>query len=514
MGITEPLPTSLFSSYQLIGSTSICLMKLFKYLFLTLAMLLLATSCSNVDDKLEGMIPSDAVLVVKADMAQLIKHSGVRQQDGKLLLPKKFKNMLDQTGGDPGFLEEEMTKLQESGIDFTQCCYAYVDKGAFRGQGDMDVVLLVPLSDEKKMQEFIKEKAEVEFKKQGDVMVAGEKPTYFVIKDGVLCCTSVYEDNYADDFISALSPKKNMTDNDAIVKALGTDDDVNIYVDSQKFRKEVARQFEGVSSPESMATSTIMDIFDVKSSAIHINLSDNELNIKSENVFDKNSDYPKLVKEMTGKPNADLLKMMPNADNAFIFSMSINGEAIANFSLVKKLLGDAYDDPDFAKVLDIFKSINGPVVVGAASNNLSEGDFNVVVAAKTPKANTLHNIIDMTPFAELGTRQGNEYVFQESSYDPEMVLGEKDNVLYFKLNNSSSSATMASNGEAKALFSDAISALYCTSTVDNMNMQLTMETKDGIDGNTTMWVKEDGKKLCFLDALAFFVKLASDLNIP
>jgi hypothetical protein len=27
-----------------------------------------------------------------------------------------------------------------------------------------------------------------------------------------------------------------------------------------------------------------------------------------------------------------------------------------------------------------------------------------------------------------------------------------------------------------------------------------------------MWVKEDGKKLCFLDALAFFVKLMNEVD--
>ncbi len=514
MGVTEPISTSLFFSYQPIGSTSICLMKLFKYLFLTLAVLLLATSCSNVNDTAESMIPSDAVLVVKADMAQLIKHSGIRQKDGKLLLPKKFKNMLEsQAGSDAEDLEEEMTKLQDSGIDFTHCCYIYVDKGAVTGKGDIDAVVLVPVSDEKKMQEYIEEKAEVKFEKKGDVMVAGDKPNYFVIKDGMLCYTSVYEDDFADDFIAALTPDKSMADNDAIVKALGTDDDVNIYMDAKKFRKEVGRQFEDGYDPESMAASTAMDIFDVESSAVHINLSDNELNVKSENIFDKNSDYPKLVKKMTGKPNADLIKMMPKAKNAIIFSVSINGEAIANFNLVKKLLGDAYDDPDFAKVLNIFKSINGPVVFGASSDDLSEGKFNLVLAAKTPKASNIHNIIDMTPFAEYGTRNGNEYVMQESSYDPEVILGEKDNVLYFKLNNNSnSSATMDGNSEAKSLFGNALSAVYCTSTVDNMNMQFTMESDDLINGKTTMWVKEDGKKLCFLDALAFFVKLMNEVD--
>lgn len=485
-------------------------MKLIKCLFLTLAVLLLATSCTK--DKTQEYIPSDAVVVLKADLSQLIKHSGIRQKDGKLLLPPKFKKMLEDQSGDAKDVEKEMNKLQESGIDFSGCCYGFMPNGALNGKSDFEFVFFVPLDDEKKMQEYLKEKAEVDFEKKGDVLVASNKPNIFVIKDGTLFVTEVWDEGVEDDFIAMLKPNKSMSDNDAIVKALGTDDDVNIFMDTKKFRKMAARELDGGYDPESMAASTMMDLFDVESSAIHINLADNEINVRTENEFDKNSDYPKLVKEMTGKPDADLIKMMPAADHVAVFSMSINGEAIANFNLVKNLLGEANDDPDFAKILNIFKSINGPVVIGAASDNLSEGEFNVVFATKTSKASDLHSIIDMTPLGEYGSREGNEYVMQDSPDDPKIILGEKDNVLYYKLNNSSSSSTLGDNGEAKSIFNNALAAFYCNSTIDNMQMQCTMASKDMIDGNTTMWVKEDGQKLCFLDALTFFVKLFEEMD--
>ncbi|MBO4803649.1 MAG: DUF4836 family protein [Muribaculaceae bacterium] len=485
-------------------------MKLIKCLFLTLAVLLLATSCTK--DKTQEYIPSDAVVVLKADLSQLIKHSGIRQKDGKLLLPPKFKKMLEDQSGDAKDVEKEMNKLQESGIDFSGCCYGFMPNGALNGKSDFEFVFLVPLDDEKKMQEYLKEKAEVDFEKKGDVLVASNKPNIFVIKDGTLFVTEVWDEGVEDDFITLLKPKKSMSDNDAIVKALGTDDDVNIFMDTKKFRKMAARELDGGYDPESMAASTMMDLFDVESSAIHINLADNEINVRTENEFDKNSDYMKLVKKMTSKPDADLVKMMPAGDNAIVFSLCINGEAIADFDLVKNLLGEAYDDPDFAKILNIFKSINGPVTIGAASNNLGEGEFNVVVATKTPKASDLHSIIDMTPMGEYGTREGSEYVLQESPDDPKIILGENNNVLYYKFNNSNSSATMGDNNAAKAIFSNALAALYFTSTIDNMQMQCTMESKDLKDGYTTMWVKEDGKKLCLLDALTFFAKLADEVD--
>ncbi len=473
-------------------------------------MLLLATSCSNVDDRTEGLIPSDALMVLKADMPQLIKHSGVEIKDGKIVLPTKFRKMLKEMG-DTKDMNKNLDKLVNSGIDFKHSSYVFVPDGAMNGKSDFDAVLLVPVDDENKVKDYIEDVANVVLEKKGDLLLGQDDGSIFLIKDGTLCCTQVWKEDVLDDLVELLSPESSMSSNDAIAKALDNSDDINIFINSEKIRKVAAKEIGNDRDPAAMAAASAMDIIDTESTAIHISLADNECNIRTENEFPENSDYLKLVKKMTAAPNADLVPMMPSGDHTMIYSVSINGAAIANFNLVKKLLGDAYDDPDFAKILDIFKSIKGPVVFGLACNDLQTKEFDAVVATKTPKASNLHGIIGMTPFAEEAQRKGGEYVISDSYGGPSFVLGEDDDVLYFKYL-SSGKKTSAKDKEIKSLFSESLAAVYCTSKIDDMKMQFTASSKDLASGSAKLWVMEDGKKLCLLDALTFFVKFSDAFN--
>ena len=438
-------------------------------------MLLLATSCSNVDDRTEGLIPSDAVMVLKADMPQLIKHSGVDIKDGKIVLPTKFRKMLKEMG-DTKDMNKNLDKLVNSGIDFKHSSYVFVPDGAINGKSDFSAVLLVPVDDENKVKDYIEDVANVVLDKKGDLLFGQDEGDIFLIKDGTLCYTSAWKEDVMDDLVELLSPESSMSSNESIAKALDNSDDINIFINSEKIRKVAAKEIGNDRDPAAMAASSAMDIVDTKSTAIHINLADNECNVTTENEFPENSDYLKLVKKMTAAPNADLVPMMPSGDHTMIYSVSINGAAIANFNLVKKLLGDAYNDPDFAKILDIFKSIKGPVVFGIACNDLKTKEFDAVVAAKTPKASDLHGIISMTPFAEEAQRSSTK------------------------------------DKEIKSLFSESVAAVYCTSTIDDMKMQFTASSKDLQSGNAKLFVMEDGKKLCFLDALTFFVKFSEEFD--
>jgi hypothetical protein len=486
-------------------------MRQIKFLFFSLAMLLLATSCSNVDDRTEGLIPSDAVMVLKADMPQLIKHSGVDIKDGKIVLPTKFRKMLKEMG-DSKDINKNLDKLVNSGIDFKHSSYVFVPDGAINGKSEFEVVVLVPVDDVDKVKNYIEDETDVVLEKKGDMMIGhGESGDYFLIKDGTMCYTSVWKEDVEDEFVELLSPESSISSNKAVAKALDTSDDINIFMDSKKIRKTATKEIGNDRDPAAMAAASAMDIIDTESTAIHINFADNECNIRTENEFPENSDYLKLVKKMTAAPNADLVPMMPSGDHTMIYSVSINGAAIANFNLVKKLLGDAYDDPDFAKILDIFKSIKGPVVFGLACNDLQTKEFDAVVATKTPKASNLHGIIGMTPFAEEAQRHGGEYVISASYGGPSFVLGEDDDVLYFKYL-SSGKKTSAKDKEIKSLFSESLAAVYCTSRIDDMKMQFTASSKDLASGSAKLWVMEDGKKLCLLDALTFFVKFSDAFN--
>ena len=157
----------------------------------------------------------------------------------------------------------------------------------------------------------------------------------------------------------------------------------------------------------------------------------------------------------------------------------------------------------------LFNALNSSF--GIACNDLKTKEFDAVVAAKTPKASDLHGIISMTPFAEEAQRHGGEYVISDSYGGPSFVLGENKDVLYFKfLGGGTKSSTK--DKEIKSLFSESVAAVYCTSTIDDMKMQFTASSKDLQSGNAKLFVMEDGKKLCFLDALTFFVKFSEEFD--
>lgn len=484
-------------------------MKFVKYLFISVVMLMMVSSCSKVEDKIESQIPADALLVMKVDVPQLIEHSGIEVKGGKVTLPPKFKQLMAENAAETKEMEDDMVALQNSGIDLTQCFYLFVpDNAISENSEDFDFVALFPVKDDKKLTAFFKDKLKATFsEKDGMKTATNEEGFFFALKDDILCITTSMSENPEKKLLSLISTDNNMTKKEEIVKALDGDYDVNIYVNSNKFKKFASKQAENLNGPESMAFGTAFDIFDVQSTALHLSLAGNEWTIKCENNFGKNSDYEKLVEMVQAKPDADLLTMMPTANNTAVFSVSLNGEKVAEMDMVKKFLDQAQGDPEFAKIVDVFKSINGPIVVGFAADELNPEKANVVLAMKCDKANQVPTFIESLPFAEMMTRNGDEYVISQSPSDPKMTLGFKNKVIYFKFSSTDNTTTMSNADDVKSLFSNSVMAFYFTSKVDNMQMQMTMDSKDMKNGETKFWVTENGKKLNPLDALTFFAKL-------
>lgn len=485
-------------------------MKLIKCFLFSVAMLMMVTSCSNVENQIEEQIPADAVVVVKADVAQLIQHSGVQVNGDKLTLPPKLKELMAQDASEVEAMEKEFAKLKNSGIDFNSCSYAFVTDKVIGDSGDdVSSVALIPIDDHNKLINFLKNECDASITEKDGMKIGKNADGFvFVIKDDVMCLTMSNLDNAADRVIAMTSPSSNMTAKDEIVKALGTDDDVNVFVDSKRINKLVSKNIDQYySGEELMFIKSMLDISDAQSAAYHLSLADNEWNIRCENNYDKNSDMAKLLDKVSAKPDASLFSMMPNADNAVIFSLCINGENIAQMDMVKPFIAQAQEDPDFARLIDLFKSINGPIVAGVATDDLSSGKFNGMLAVNCGKANQLPDLIGILPFADVVSRDGNEFVVpQESPSDPKVTLGFKDNLLYAKASTSDNSATMG-NADVKSLFADSRVAFYCTSKIDNMQMQITAGSKDLKNSNAKFWVTENGKKLSPLDALVFFAKL-------
>lgn len=479
-----------------------------------MACLVLVASCSNVEDQIEGQIPDDALVVVKANAAQLIKHLGIDQRDGKMVVPQQFEQLMGLSSQDIDELKQNLDKVANSGIDFGHCCYIYVPNGAQNSGGDMQAVMLVPVSDEAKLKAFLADMAQIDLKDSGGMQVGTWGETIIGLTDGILYVgTGNGAANPGAQLKTLASVSRGMSGNKAMVGALDTGDDINIYLNAAKLKNTVAREVCRQGGAQTMAVGTAIDMWDAQSTAIHINLADNEWNMRCDNKFDNDSEYLKLVKQVTAKPDNAMLAQMPMGANAAALSVSLNGEGIAQLDMVKALLANLDDSPEVQAIVDIVKSINGPIMLGIASDTMNPEEANFVLAAKCNNAaKVMSNINQYLPLAGPMTQRGDELVAEQQVMGGDLAMGAKGNEFYVKLTHSDMAANMSNAGEARTAMAGSVAALYLSSTVGNKQMQLVIESKDLTDASAKLWVTEGGKKLSILDALAFFAELGQNVS--
>lgn len=458
--------------------------------------LLLVTSCNKVENKMESMIPDDAVFVAKIDVPTFISNLKVEIKDGKVVFPEKFAKMLEEKGETMG---KDAEKLINSGLDFTSSFYFFAPNDK-----EFALVGLFPVSDPDKLKKFITEEEKTEFESKDGMDVASKGGTGYVITDGILVVT---EGKDPASIVSGLaSLKKNMGDNASIARAIDASDEINVYVNTKRLKELAGNQVGNLGKNGDMAKMAF-DMMDIQSTAFHMNLADGEWRIGVDNEVDENGDFAKLINSVTTKPSAELLAFMPKANNMGVLNLNIDGEGILNLDMVKALLGEVSSDPQMAQMVDIFKSVKGPVTLGIASDTFNPEDLSGTLAFKCGKAKELIDMLKQL-FEGAYTQNGDEYVFSQRVEGYNASLGVKGDVIYVKMTNKDYTETMASVGEAKDVIGGAIGSVFFSMAVDNMQMQFSVEGKSIKQGNAKMWVKEDGKKLSPLDALAFFDQLS------
>ena len=465
--------------------------------------LLLITSCNKVDNKMESQIPDDAVIVAKIDIPTLISNLKIEMKDGKMVLPEKFAKMLESKGED---FSEDAAKLVNSGINFDHSIYLFAPDSK-----ELSLVALLPVSDPTKLKQFLTEEEKASFESKDGLEVAKMGEMAYVIKDDLLYVTNGFKGQDPATIVNGLlANKKNMGDNAAIVRALDAGDDINVYVNTKRV-KELAGNDVGNKLPNGDMAKMLFDLMDIKTSAFHMNLADGEWNISVENEVDDNGDFMKLVNSVTTKPSAELLAFMPKANNMGVLNLNIDGEGILNLDMVKAALGEMSGDPQMAQMLDIFKSVKGPVTLGVAASQLNPEELSGALAFKCGKSKELIDMLKQM-FEGAYTQNGDEYVFNQRIEGYNASLCVKGDVICVKMANRDYTENMASVGEAKDVIGNAMCGAFLSLGVDNMQMQLVHNGKSVKDIKWTMWVKEDGKKLSPLDALTFFDRLSRQVK--
>ncbi len=470
-------------------------------------MLLVVTSCSKTEQKIESHIPADAMLVAKIDVPTLVKNLGFEVKDNALQGTPRVYAALADLGVNADEMMGEASKTLNSGIDFSGSAFFYMLKGE---NDDHTSVFLLPVKDEAKLLTYLSDEAGVNLEDKSGVKVAYTGGTGYALKDGVLYCAP---EKSADDVVGLVAaPVKAMNTNAEIVKALAPKNDVNVYVNVAQLKETLMGALPSAGGSQVQFAKSLLDIMDVKSGAYHLSFADNKCCYSQENVVDDNSDYAKLAQTITAEPSADLLPLMPKAANAAVFAVNINGEGIANLDAVKNLLALAGDSPEMKKMLDIFKSINGPLNIGVACETLSADDLDAVFAFKCGKASDLLEMLKQTLPPSMYTVQGDTYVFNEPLNGFKASLTVKGDAVSIKMAAKEYSDNLASVSEAKSLVGGAVSSVYCTMTLDNKQMLLCLNGKNIKQGDASLVVTENGKNVTPIEAIAFLVKLSEKVK--
>lgn len=511
-------------------------MKQIKYYLLTLAVLLCTTACNNANKKIEKQIPADASVVVKLNTSELCKHCGIDLNKEKFKFPTKFLKVVNSDYREFQDLVKILPKMMESGIDYFNDSYGFVPNGALNDRSDFDFVAMIPLKDAGKMKAFLEDDTDVNLKTKDDMQIELDGKRLLIIKGDILYIAitndeSKNEEDAAANLFSLLLPDKNMTEKPAIVKALGSNDDVNVYVDSKKIKKHAiqfitkilfnddqelefyADEDNGSSEEEMILVSSLLDMWDAQSTAIHMNLANNECRIRCENEFSENSEFLELANRVMAKPNADILNIIPRGDGVRIMSICINGKAVMELDMVKKYLNEVpYDDGLAYSLTRAYQYAKGPIIIADVvnKNNDINSSYNSIYAFKCTRDFDLDRFIrDLPDFPTDAVRMGNEYVIKGEDYEPTGFIGTKDNIFYMRrlyavinTNMTKDEAYMSQDKEFVNIIGNAVFS-YCISVDDDNNhMHLSFQSQDMKDSEASLWVSEDGTKLPILDAIA------------
>ena len=145
----------------------------------SLLVLLIMVSCSTTDEKLQSMIPEDAVGVVRIDVNQVLSKAGMIKKDNEaIVVPERLKSLIDES--DPTVLGDILYNLPQSGIDVNNDCYVFFSPGIFKA------VALLPLINEDETSAMVRKITSSKMEDIGGVEFASYLDYAYVIDDGVL----------------------------------------------------------------------------------------------------------------------------------------------------------------------------------------------------------------------------------------------------------------------------------------------------------------------------------------
>lgn len=435
-------------------------MKIFKHIAFFVFILILA-SCSNVNDDLEKVVPSDAAGVVTVNVKSVLTKSGIGN-DGDIVLPGALKSIIDDNDESP--LCQLLTDLPVMGVNTDSKVYAYFTVKTFGS------VVLMALDDEDAARKVIERRTGADFKHVDGLECIYQEDVFYTVQDKILFIGKVNKPMEVSKPASSakrmLSGAASSIAEDSEVKAcLDAENDVNAFmrVDGLKLLLNSSSTYREIS--RKLPLVEIFTESDVQAYIASVNFNEHDAVLDVKVKVDDNSEYIKLLSSTLSAPGADFLKVIPVSMD-YIVAMSVKGDNFVKLPQVAQLV-KMFKKMPFVGRLDIesmLSTIDGPVAAGLARDpNLDE--WNAVIAAKStnPDAVVSHIAAFASALGQQPQVYDGEYIYQ---YENKMIkIGVREGILYVKMLNYEQTEGYAyENNEARTFFEKSPMGVFVNSS--------------------------------------------------